>query len=193
MFLCTTANFIGLPSLPRASHGKSGIVGYVLAARVRLRESIMRLGIARILQLASFATGFVAFSVLLLGICRIGNAPAQSVNRGLVVQQPIKSLGSLQAGSVVPLLFTLTNTTARPIRILGSGDKCVLWGCLASKNLPVVIPPKAGGRVEIKLKTAHRGFSGAFDGAIVLFTDSPVTTHVSLGVTGRIVPRQDGY
>jgi hypothetical protein len=153
----------------------------------------MRLGIARILQLASFATGFVAFSVLLLGICRIGNAPAQSVNRGLVVQQPIKSLGSLQAGSVVPLLFTLTNTTARPIRILGSGDKCVLWGCLASKNLPVVIPPKAGGRVEIKLKTAHRGFSGAFDGAIVLFTDSPVTTHVSLGVTGRIVPRQDGY
>ncbi len=154
-----------------------------------VRDLTVKIGIARFLQFATFFFGLASVVLLFLGLHQIAYKSSEEADRAeLVVHEPVKSVGDLPAGTDVTLLFTLTNASSHPIRLVGAGDTCVTWGCLEAKNLPLKIATNGSNDLKINLRTAPRDFSGPFDGEIVVFTDSHVTKRFALRVTGRIVP-----
>jgi hypothetical protein len=105
---------------------------------------------------------------------------------GLVVDPRVHPLGQLQAGKIVPMTVTMTNRSARPVRLLGAHDVCATWGCLLGRGLPMDIPAGANRQVQIDVRPHPRGFSGEFTGEIVFYSDCPGAEQIPVRVAGRI-------
>jgi hypothetical protein len=103
----------------------------------------------------------------------------------LQIDPPQRSLGDIKAGSVVPVSFTLSNRSSRPIRVLGVEFFCTKWGCISLAGLPVTVAPHSKREVQLMLRAARAGdheFSTAFN----LYSDCPGEPAVPVRIQGRV-------
>lgn len=104
----------------------------------------------------------------------------------LGIDSHVKSLGELRPGIVVPIVFTITNHSHRPVWILGVKSFCMPWGCISGQCLPAEIPAGESRQVTVALLTKTGGFSGRFNGTIELYTSIHVNHYLSVRIDGRI-------
>jgi hypothetical protein len=127
----------------------------------------------------------LALLLLGTGIASLFGTTARDQKGGaLSVDAPVKSFGDAPSGKRVAVTFTLTNRSARPIRVVGATLFCGLHGCLAIDNLPLEIPPLSNRDFVVCVET--RG-PGQLAGELTLFSDSPGQPQTVLGINGRVI------
>jgi hypothetical protein len=144
----------------------------------------------RCARLTSFLLGVAAACLFAVGLVCLGRTLGEVPSDQLQVDESPIRVGRLRPGETVAVSITLRNRSSKPVRLVGSGDVCTTWGCLAGKGLPAEIRPRSSREVPIELRTSRRGFSGEFSGLIVLYTDSPGNEQIPVPVTGRILQVQ---
>jgi hypothetical protein len=102
----------------------------------------------------------------------------------LVVDARVKSFGGAPPWKRVAVTFTLTNRSARSIRVVGMAPFCGRHGCLALDNLPLDVPPLSSRDFVVFVDTKE---PGQLSSELKLFSDSPVQTQTVLRINGRIV------
>lgn len=113
-----------------------------------------------------------------------GAARAPLEGPALQVDAPTKSFGVAWENREVPVVFTLSNSGAYPIRIVGSTNICMSSACLTAAHLPIVIPAEESRRVTIMVTTKD---PGDFSGSITLYTDREGERDLVLRVEGEVV------
>jgi hypothetical protein len=118
-----------------------------------------------------------------------GDALRGAAREDLQLEPLIRALGDVVPATSVPIVFKATNTSSRPIRVVGVKNICTPWGCLSAENLPCVVPAHASSDVRLSLKTTDRSHVGSlvFDGEIVLYSDSASNEIIPARVSGRVV------
>jgi hypothetical protein len=122
------------------------------------------------------AWGFWHFGSLSAGLARL---------RGerLLVDAYSKSFGSLEAGRVGTVKFSLWNTATRPVTVLGARSAC---SCAAGSDLPMVVPPGARRSVRILLRCNRQ--PGPVSERVTLLTEEPNQAELGLRVEGVVLP-----
>lgn len=142
---------------------------------------LVRFGIAcsSVISVALFALAALAWS---------GAERRTSTTLGdlLQIDPPQRSLGDIRAGSVIPVSFTFSNRSSRPIHVLGAEWSCTKWGCIRPAGLPVTVPPHSKHEVQLMLQAAPAG-DHEFSTAVTLYLDCPGEPTVSVRIQGRIV------
>ncbi len=101
----------------------------------------------------------------------------------LVLDAPSKSFGREASHQTIPITFTLTNHSGRPVRVVGASNYCSRWGCVVAQGLPFEIAAEGAHDVTIELETRE---PGPFDQSINVFTDCPGRGELTLRITGEI-------
>jgi hypothetical protein len=130
-------------------------------------------------------------AVLLLGggAASLFRTPAHDNAEGaLFIDAPVKSFGDAPSRRRVAVTFTLTNRSARPIRIVGATPFCGLHGCLAFDNLPLDIPPLSKRDLVVFAETRD---PGQLTSELTLFSDVPGHPQIPLVVNGRVVENDE--
>jgi hypothetical protein len=101
----------------------------------------------------------------------------------LLVDAYSKSFGSVVAGRLETVEFSLWNTASRPVTVLGARSSCT---CAAADDLPMVVP--SGGRRSIRIIVGRNPQPGAVSEHVTLFTDEPSQPQLALRVEGAFLP-----
>ena len=141
---------------------------------------LVRFGIvcSSVISVALFALAALAWSG---GERRTSNTPGDL----LQIDPPQRSLGDIKAGSVIPVSFTLSNRSSRPIGVLGAEWFCTKWGCIGPAGLPVTVPPHSKREVQLMLRAARAG-DHEFSTSVNLYTDCPGEPTVPVRIQGRV-------
>ena len=136
------------------------------------------------------AVSGVALAVLglYLGVQSESNAGAPR-GRMLALDPPTVTLGVVPHEARVPVKVMLSNRGDNGIRVLGLERTCSPWGCTDDSNLPLRIPPGQSRQIEMMFYAPRRGFVGPFSSEISLYTDSPETARLALGIQGEVIAR----
>jgi hypothetical protein len=118
-----------------------------------------------------------------------GNLVAETAAGNLRIEPTVLALGDLLPSASVPLLFKATNTSHRPIRVVGIESICTTWGCVSSEGLPCAVPPNSSVDLRLMLKTTGLNRPGGlgFDDGITLYCDCPAGNTLVLRVRGNVV------
>lgn len=110
----------------------------------------------------------------------------------LSVERDLQSFGDRAPGSEFVLSYTLLNETNQEVQILGALEHCRLLGCLGCDDLPLTIAAGKSAIVPVKVRLIdHRNEPTEFEDTLVLYTNVPGQTTLTLRITGRIVPLQE--
>jgi hypothetical protein len=131
-------------------------------------------------------TSVTLFAVACVAWIREERRTPASLKDLLRIDPPQISVGDLRAGSVIPVSFTLSNTSSRPIQVLGAEWCCTKWGCIQPVGLPVTALPHASRGVQLKLKAARAG-DHEFSTVLNLYCDCPGQPTVSVRIQGRVL------
>jgi hypothetical protein len=101
--------------------------------------------------------------------------------QGLVVNSASRSFGTLDVGRKRTVVFTLSNTTDRPITVIGSRSTCT---CMVAGSIPLTIPPAGKIPLEVTVRAGEK--TGDIAETLHLFTDYAQTPLVRLQITGRV-------
>lgn len=144
------------------------------SAGVRLSSRFFT-GLAAMLSLAGLATSYLS--------------GAHAVPE-LSLRESVRLLGEVPSGRSFAVTFTVTNTTARPVRILGASSTCTPQGCLkVAERPPNEVPPHGTRGIAVDVTT--RG-SGSLVGRISLYTDCARKPSVPLEVRAYVVDADPG-
>lgn len=136
----------------------------------------------RSLKFASHVCAVVGLILLAAGA---GASLRSSGGGGLVVDAREKSFGSVKAGTVFPVTFTLRNRSSEPVYVAGFTQKfCMATGCVKAEGLPLTIP--SGGTGVVTLRVDARK-AGEFDAPLTLYTSCPGSGKFDIKVTGRVI------
>jgi hypothetical protein len=141
------------------------------------------------LRLACFLSALTSLLLFGLGALLLGGTSERIAFEGVLRVEPrMRALGDLAPGVEVPVPFTVTNLSSRPVKLLGVPGFCVSWGCISATGFPIRVPPHTSSTFSLHLRPNTRGFSGevAFD--IVLYTDAPGRERTPLRIAGRVLP-----
>ncbi|MBI1900063.1 MAG: hypothetical protein HYS13_02965 [Planctomycetia bacterium] len=141
-------------------------------ARTSRRETILA---------AATVVAFVAAVAAADALVMPAPAHAWARLRGesVVVDPPAARLGDVRPDEHRPFAVTVSNLTARPMRLVGCTSNC---SCRIVSPLPVTVPP--GGSARLELVAVCPSLPGAFERKFVVFTDASPQT-----VAGRVVGR----
>ena len=133
-----------------------------------------------IVSIASFVVGALMWEGSVLG---------RSAPGDLHVEPAVCRLGELAPHSVVPVIFTATNRSSRPVNVLGVSEGCSILGCVRAKNLPCVVPPHGSAEIAISFLTPKRlpEAGVAFEGEFALYSDCAEGKTISLCISGSIL------
>ncbi len=142
-----------------------------------------------LLQLGSLLSALASLLLFGLGALLLGGASERiAPERGPRVEPRMWALGDLAPGAAVPVNFTVTNTSSRPVKLLGISGFCVSWGCVsAATGFPVRVAPHGSATVGLHLRPSTGGFSGEFATEVILFSDAPGREQTPLRINGRVV------
>jgi uncharacterized protein (DUF58 family) len=124
------------------------------------------------------------FGALLLG----GQFESVASIGALRVEPRVRDLGDLAGGEEVSIPFSVTNSSSRPVKLLGVPGFCVPWGCVSAGDFPVHVAPRSSSKFNLRLRPQSRKSTGEFNLDVVLYTDAPGRELTPLRMTGRIVP-----
>jgi len=141
-----------------------------------------------LLRLGSLLSALASLLLFGLGALLVGGASERIASeRGLRVEPRMWALGDLAPGAEVPLNFTVTNPSSRPVKLLGISGFCVSWGCVSATGFPVRVAPHSSARLGLHLRPSTGGFSGEFVTEVTLFSDAPGREQTLLRINGRVV------
>jgi hypothetical protein len=109
-------------------------------------------------------------------------ALAAAGGKSLIVDEPSKSLGEMEAGRGYEATFKLTNLARHPVEVLGSRSSC---SCTVTSNqFPMILKPLETRAINI----IARGESGSpqFRQSIVLRTNLPGQPEIGLILSGHV-------
>lgn len=133
----------------------------------------------------AFSTTLVVFGLgARYGVSRHGSlTSALTHGRGnpLVVDQAMKTMVDVRPGAVVVVNYLLTNTSSRPIRVVGVSPSCT---CTVVGDLPMTFAAFETRAITANIHTSEG--NPPLDGSITLFTDQPSASEILLGY--RLVP-----
>jgi hypothetical protein len=154
-----------------------------------------------------------------LGVFLLVRTPEQyTSDRALIIEPVQRNVGGLPPGAKIPVTFTLTNLSARPIKLLGAEGLCMPWwrdygveftdetgfalpvlsrsiddkgGSVASvsgASFPQLVLPGTSTQLSLSLLVRNGNYSGKFSGEVVLYTDFPASERRSQRISGMVVP-----
>lgn len=166
---CLAALVICRPSFRRTGGEKSIISNF-------LREALpMAGGVCAI-----FAVGLGC--VLLAGGSRPDDFLARLRGEQLSVEPPVTDIGADVAGRIRQFTVRIHNHTDRTTKIVGGTANC---SCLATSDLPVMIPP--GESRPVSVVVAFRGSAGLFQNEFLFYTDEERQKRVLARFKGQII------
>jgi len=136
---------------------------------------------------------FLLSALLLLGaggVFSFHTTEHHHKGEGLLVDSLVKSFGDAPSGRKIAVMFTLTNRSAQPIRILGSTPYCGRHGCLAFDKLPLDIPPLSKRHLVVFAETRA---PGQFDSKLTIFSDGPGQSQTILRITGQVIENDEKF
>ena len=138
---------------------------------------------ARALALASIASFVVARTCV--GRRRAGKYRS----RRLPDRTRDPRAGRTGPGLNVPVILRATNSSSRPIRVVGIGEACTRWVCVRrATGLPCVVPPHATVEFGFRVvtKDGNRVGDAGFDREVALYSDCPGKNITAIHVSGKI-------
>ena len=130
---------------------------------------------------AVVCVAFVASSVG-YGSSRLGSASAvlqYLSGERLILDQHVKGLGDVRAGSQHSLAYRLTN---RPVRLLGAKTSC---SCAVLGDLPREVAQSESVDIRISIRAAK--MPSDINGNLTIFTDDPQYKMLGANFTGRVI------
>ncbi len=97
-------------------------------------------------------------------------------------------LGTIEAGTSVPVVISVPNRGDTPVRIVGMNELCTRAGCIRAVNLPVEIPAGASRALRFEFASPRPTASGNVLIETAVFTDCPETPQLTVKVTGKTAP-----
>jgi hypothetical protein len=160
------------------------------------------------------STVFFGLGAFLLGQTREGDAYGGTLR----IDAPIRPRCDMRAGMEIAVAFRVTNMSLRPINLLGVDGLCTpcwpdpvlaalnetefplrtLWVPTSGKpgsmpsvcgdGFPFRVSPGSSKEVSLRLRARSTGYTGAFAGECILYSDAPGCERLPLRITGTVVP-----
>jgi hypothetical protein len=141
------------------------------------------------LRLACFVSALTSLLLFGLSALVLSRPPERIEMEGtLRVEPQMRNLGDLVPGVEIPVPFTVTNLSSKPVKLLGVPGFCVSWGCVFATDFPVRVSPHTSTTFSIHIRPNTRGLSGELAFGVVLYTDAPGREQTPLRIAGRVVP-----
>lgn len=127
-------------------------------------------------------SNIMLLSLFAFGQFRFGSLAAmRAYARGhhVLADTYTKSLGPIPVGKSKTVSFRLSNTSRRPITLIGAARSCT---CTTASALPLTIPPS--GSVEVAVNASARA-PGKYSTDVRFFTDDSRDAELALAVRWR--------
>lgn len=134
-----------------ASPHRGGMVAVAAGALFVALAALLGLGLWSTVTLGGIVEG-----VALLG------------GRGLYLRQAIIEVGSVTAGEVLYVEFSVQNLTSKPLTVLGARTDC---SCAVVSGLPMTLAPRSRGTMQVELTPSPRDLGMEFERRIELYSD----------------------
>lgn len=133
----------------------------------------------------------VAVLAILAGWARyqfgsVGHALAYARGERLYVDEPVKSLGEVEAGRLYHVTFRLCNDSDRPVRIVGFRSSC---GCTTASDLPMTIPPSKACWLVVRFVPKDK--PKVSDTQVSIYTDHAQRPEIGLRLIANVTPSKD--
>jgi hypothetical protein len=151
-----------------------------LTSKASVRAALRSSGVILVLTLTFLALGAG------YGRYRLGSVSAAlAFLRGgrLLVDEPVKSIDGVRAGSQVVISYTLANLSGRPLKLVGMAASCT---CTVIEDIPMTLAMSETKMVTAKIKTSDG--ESDLSGSIRLFTDDIHSPEITLAYLVRFAP-----
>jgi hypothetical protein len=141
------------------------------------------------LRRAWFLSALTSLLLFGLGAWLLGGTSEPIASEGALRVEPrVKDLGDLAPGAEVPVSFSVTNLSSKPVKLLGVPGFCVSWGCVYATGFPVRVSPRTSTTFSLHIRPNTCESADKFAFEIALCTDAPGRERTPLRITGRVVP-----
>jgi hypothetical protein len=120
----------------------------------------------------------------------LGPALSYSIGHHIIISEKVKDIGVVRRGMPSKFRYSLTNLTARPVKIIGAGMSC---SCTSANKLPDVLPAAETQAIEIVFTPSQSQPEGEFTGMVRLFTDDLRDRELVLTFLARVGPSPAGH
>lgn len=86
----------------------------------------------------------------------------------LYVETPELSAGHVPAGKLGEVSFPIKNLSNRAITVIGAREDC---GCLATEDLPLVVPPRETSSIRVRFAAPQRDVGRDVKHLVLLYLD----------------------
>ena len=143
----------------------------------------MRFWLLQTLIVTTLALAITAMFVK-LRFGRISAALGFLRGQHIVATESEKSLGEIQPGETRDVLFDVTNTTTRPLTLIGATTTC---SCTVVENLPLTIPGASEQTVRVRVRIREK--DGPWSEKLQLLTDDSAQPRLTLRLVGHLPNR----
>jgi hypothetical protein len=140
------------------------------------------------LRIAIVAIAFLAGCVLLFR----GFSPLWSTlpKTALEIEDGDRPVGYVVSGDKQFHTFTLTNTSAYPVCVLGTGGGCGQGGCVVTRTeLPFSVPPYEARQLKVEYTASV--VSGSFEYTLPIYTDWPTQNTMFVVLGGTVLQKHN--